>query len=68
MSQPHILTVGDVSFDKKQGSIDAYDSNYQHIIIPDNFYGIAVTEISGYAFSEVEDYPKKRAELTHYAQ
>ncbi|MCG9728662.1 leucine-rich repeat domain-containing protein [Shewanella sp. Isolate13] len=55
MSQPHTLTLDDVSFDKKQGSIDAYDGNYQNIIIPDNFDGITVTEISDYAFSEVED-------------
>ena len=55
VSQPHILTLKDVSFDKEQGSIDAYKGKYQHIIIPDNFAGIAVTEISDYAFSEVED-------------
>ncbi|MDA0149629.1 leucine-rich repeat domain-containing protein [Vibrio sp. LaRot3] len=55
MSQSHILTLNDVSFDKTQGSIDAYTGNHQHIIIPDNFAGIAVTEISDYAFSEVED-------------
>ncbi len=32
-----------------------YDGQYKHIIIPDNFDGIPVTEIWDYAFSEVED-------------
>nr|WP_275974019.1 leucine-rich repeat domain-containing protein [Shewanella pneumatophori] len=55
VSQPHILTLKDVSFDKEQGSIDAYRGKHKHIIIPDNFDGIPVTEIWDYAFSEVED-------------
>ncbi|MGS0724867.1 leucine-rich repeat domain-containing protein [Shewanella sp. 0m-11] len=55
VSQPHTLTLDDVSFDKKQGRIDVYKGKHKHIIIPDNFDGIPVTKIWDYAFSEVEE-------------
>ncbi|MGS0689499.1 leucine-rich repeat domain-containing protein [Shewanella sp. 30m-9] len=55
VSQPHTLTLDDVSFDKKTGRIDVYHGDYQHIIIPDNFDGIPVTKIWDYAFSEAEE-------------
>ena len=55
MIQPHTLTLDDVSFDKSTGSIEVYEGKYKHIIIPDNFEGVPVTEIDDYAYSEVED-------------
>ncbi|ABZ78106.1 hypothetical protein Shal_3565 [Shewanella halifaxensis HAW-EB4] len=55
VNQPYILTLDDVSFDKRRGRIDVYKGKHKHIIIPDNFDGIAVTEIWDYAFSEVEE-------------
>lgn len=63
MSQPHTLTLDDVSFDKKQGRIDVYKGKYKHIIIPDNFDGVAVTKIWDYAFSEVEDLSEEFEEV-----
>ena len=49
MIQPHTLTLDDVSFDKSTGSIEVYEGKYKHIIIPDNFEGVPVTEIDDYA-------------------
>ncbi len=63
VSQPHILTLDDVSFDKSRGRINVYHGNYQHIIIPDNFDGIPVTEIWDYAFSEAEELSEEFEEL-----
>ncbi len=55
MNQAHTLTLDDVSFDESTGTIEVYDGQYKHIVIPDNFDGIPVTVIGDYAFSEVED-------------
>ncbi|WP_434998155.1 leucine-rich repeat domain-containing protein [Vibrio scophthalmi] len=63
VSQPHTLTLDDVSFDKKQGRIDVYKGKHKHIVIPDNFDGIPVTEIWDYAFSEVEDLSEEFEEV-----
>jgi len=52
MSEPVVLTLDHVFFDKKTGEIIEYDANYQSIIIPNNFDGVAVTSIGKSAFRE----------------
>ena len=52
MSQPHTLTLNDVTFDKGTGAIQKYTADYKDIVIPDNFDGISVSSISMYAFSD----------------
>ena len=45
-----LLTLNDVSFDKKTGTITRYIPRYRNIIIPESFNGIPVTAIGDSAF------------------